>query len=384
MSRPAPTTSGDRWRGRPAILLRGIAGALASAADGWGRGGGVSRPALMRAGAAGCLLLAFAPAPDSHAQRIDRLFSTPEQRAVLDGMRDDPGLGGKPAPAAAAAKPEPAADADPESMPDPAAPAVTINGIVLRGGVQRVSWINGVAVDAGAAAPGGIRIDAGRVPDGRFRVRLPDGRSTIDLKPGQKAGVVKGRVLEAELVVGPVHDVGPVRLALLARRLPRNHHPHRHAEEPVDLPHPVGVAAGEVVVEGDDVDAVPAEGVQVGGQGRHQGLPLAGAHLRDPALVEHEAADELHVEMAHLERAPPGLAHDRERFGDQGVERLPGRPPGAQALGDGGELGVVPAPQAGLQRVDRGHRAAIPAQQTLVARPDHPAQDVRHHVLSSS
>ena len=151
----------------------------------------------MRAGAAGCLLLAFAPAPDSHAQRIDRLFSTPEQRAVLDGMRDDPGLGGKPAPAAAAAKPEPAADTDPEPMPDPAAPAVTINGIVLRGGVQRASWINGVAVDAGAAAPGGIRIDAGRVPDGRFRVRLPDGRSTIDLKPGQKAGVVKGRVLEA-------------------------------------------------------------------------------------------------------------------------------------------------------------------------------------------
>ena len=199
MSRPAPTTSGDRWRGRPAVPLRGIAGALASAADGWGRGGDVSRPALMRAGAAGCLLLVFAPAPDSHAQRIDRLFSTPEQRAVLDGMRDDPGLGGKPAPAAAAAKPEsePAADADPESMPDPVAPAVTINGVVLRGGVQRVSWINGVAVDAGAAAPGGIRIDADRVPDGRFRVRLPDGRSTIDLKPGQKAGVVKGRVLEA-------------------------------------------------------------------------------------------------------------------------------------------------------------------------------------------
>ena len=189
---------------RPALMRAAIAGAVA-----WRfrrAGSRAPRPAprtggkeagLLRAGVAGCFLLAFMPAPDPHAQRIDRLFSTPEQRAVLDGMRDDPAFGRKPAPAAAAAGPGPAADADPEPMPDPAAPAVTINGIVLRGGVQRVSWINGVAVDAGAAAPGGIRIDAGRVPDGRFRVRLPDGRSTIDLKPGQKAGVVKGRVLDA-------------------------------------------------------------------------------------------------------------------------------------------------------------------------------------------
>ena len=154
----------------------------------------MSRPLPKRAGAAGCLLLALAPAPAPHAQPVGRLFSTPEQRAALDAMRDDPGFGREPAPAAAGL--EPVADSGPQPMPEPAAPAVTINGIVLRGGVQRTSWINGVAVDAGAAAPGGIRIDAGRAPGGRFRVRLPDGRSTIDLKPGQKAGVVKGRVLE--------------------------------------------------------------------------------------------------------------------------------------------------------------------------------------------
>ena len=187
----------------------------------------MSRPALKRAGAAaaGCLLLALAPAPDSHAQRIGRLFSTPEQRAALDGMRDDPGFGRKPAPAAAAAaEPEPVAGSGPKPMPEPAAPAVTINGIVLRGGVQRVSWINGVAVDAGAAAPGGIRIDAGRAPGGRFRVRLPDGRSTIDLKPGQKTGVVKGRVLEgyehapALLRQGAAPSVSPAGDTLHARQ----------------------------------------------------------------------------------------------------------------------------------------------------------------------
>ena len=157
----------------------------------------MSRPTLKRAGVAGCLLLALAPAPDPRAQPVGRLFSTPEQRAALDGMRDDPGFGRETAPAAAATRPEPVADSGPDSVPEPASPPVTIDGIVLRGGVQRVSWINGVAVDAGAAAPGGIRIDAGRAPGGRFRVRLPDGRSTVDLKPGQRAGAVTGRVLEA-------------------------------------------------------------------------------------------------------------------------------------------------------------------------------------------
>lgn len=156
----------------------------------------MSRPVAKRSGAAGCLLLALSPAPDLHAQPIGRLFSTPEQRAALDAMRDDPGFGRKPAPPAAATGTEPAAGSGPEPAPEPALPAVTLNGVVLRGGVRRVSWINGVAVDTGAVAPGGIRIDAGRVPGGRFRIRLPDVRSTIDLKPGQKAGVVKGRVLE--------------------------------------------------------------------------------------------------------------------------------------------------------------------------------------------
>ena len=200
----------------------------------------------------------------------------------------------------------------------------------------------------------------------------------------QREGHVVPQVVEAELVVGPVDDVGPVRLALLGRGLARHHDPHRHAEEPVDLSHPVRVSPGEIVVDGDDVDAVPPEGVEVGGEGRDEGLPLPGAHLRDTALVENHAADELHVEVAHLERTPPGLPHDRERLRDQGLERLPGRPPAAQGLGDPLELRIVAALQTRLELVDRGHGPAIAAQQTLVARPDHPTQDVRHHLLSNS
>ena len=65
------------------------------------------------------------------------------------------------------------------------------------------------------------------------------------------------------------------------------------AEEAVDLAHPLGVALGEIVVDGDDVDAAAGEGVQVAGKRGDEGLAFAGLHLGDFAGVEDDAADKL-------------------------------------------------------------------------------------------
>jgi hypothetical protein len=84
------------------------------------------------------------------------------------------------------------------------------------------------------------------------------------------------------------------------------------AEELVDAPHPFGVAAGEVVVDGDDMHALAGERVEIAGERGDQRLAFAGAHLGDRAFVQHHAADELHVEMALAERALGRLAHGGE------------------------------------------------------------------------
>ena len=94
----------------------------------------------------------------------------------------------------------------------------------------------------------------------------------------------------------------------------------RHPEEAVDLAHPLRVAAGEVVVDRDDVDAFAFEGVQVGGERRDQRLAFAGLHLGDLAFVQDGAADELDVEVPHVQHAAAGLAHDGEGFGHQVVD----------------------------------------------------------------
>ena len=96
--------------------------------------------------------------------------------------------------------------------------------------------------------------------------------------------------------------------------------PDAQAEAAEDAAHPVAVAVGEVVVDGDDVDAFAREGVQVGGQRGDEGLALTGLHLRDHAAVESDPADELDVEVPHLEDAPAGLADDGEGFGQEVVE----------------------------------------------------------------
>ena len=131
---------------------------------------------------------------------------------------------------------------------------------------------------------------------------------------------VVAEVVEAELVVGAVGDVGGVGFAALLVGEVMHDDADGEAEEAVDLTHPLGVALGEVVVDGHDVDAAAGEGVQVGGEGGDEGLAFAGLHLGNLALVEDGAADELDVKVAHADGAAAGLADDGEGFGHEGVE----------------------------------------------------------------
>ena len=101
------------------------------------------------------------------------------------------------------------------------------------------------------------------------------------------------------------------------------------------MSHPRGVAAREIVVHGDELDVLPGERVQVERQRRHERLAFARLHLGDVAAVQDYAADELYVERNHvpgkgvpadLRRSPAqmaaGVLHERERLGEDVVERL--------------------------------------------------------------
>ena len=166
-----------------------------------------------------------------------------------------------------------------------------------------------------------LRAVVGRAADDQRRARLVD-QDRIDLVDdrevvpaldhlAERVAHVVAQIVEAELVVGAVGDVAGVGLAALRVVQARHDHADAQPEQIVDGAHPAGVAAGEVVVDGDDVHALALEGVEVGGERGDQRLALAGLHLGDAALVQDHAADQLDVEVALAQacawrpRAPP-------------------------------------------------------------------------------
>ena len=136
--------------------------------------------------------------------------------------------------------------------------------------------------------------------------------------------------VEAELRRGAVGDVAAVRLraVLLAHLLLED--ADRQAEAVVDRPHPLGVAAGEVVVDGGDVDALADEGVEEDRQRGDSVLPSPVASSASAAVVHDDAGGELHVEGPHVEEAVGRHADQAERLGQELVERLAAARPAAQ------------------------------------------------------
>ena len=128
--------------------------------------------------------------------------------------------------------------------------------------------------------------------------------------------------------------------------------PTRHAKEAIDLAHPAGVAGSEIVVDGDNVDALALECVEIHRKRRHQRLAFTGLHLGNLAAMECDRADHLDVVMTLAERPDRCLAHCRECFGKQIVELLAVRQPLAEALGLRAQFLIGQRGDIGLEAVD--------------------------------
>ena len=173
---------------------------------------------------------------------------------------------------------------------------------------------------------------------------------------------VVAQIVEAVFVVGAVGDVARIGLLALAVVEAVDDHAGGHAEETVDLPHPFGVAPGEVIVDGDDVDALAGQRIEIDRKGCDQRLAFAGFHLGDVAFMQHHAADQLDVEMPLAERALGRLAHGGEGRNQNVVEGLAvgellaefGGARLQRLVGKGGEFGFkrVDGVDAGLISLD--------------------------------
>ena len=183
---------------------------------------------------------------------------------------------------------------------------------------------------------------------------------------------VVAQVIEAELAVRAVGYVRPVGLVTLLGRHVGIDHPHGEPQEVVDGSHPGGVAPGQVVVHGHEVDALPLQGVEDDGQSCHQRLALASLHLGDVPVVQGHATDQLDVVMAQADRPPGHFAGQREDLRQELVQVRALPRVCAQLRSEGPQLLDAP----GLHRVRQGVdvlnlRAVLPEGAVVGVQPQH-------------
>ena len=129
-------------------------------------------------------------------------------------------------------------------------------------------------------------------------------------------------------------------------------HSDAQSEELVKPSHPFGVAARQIIVDGDDVYAFALEGIEVAGKSRNEGFPFAGFHFGDLPLVQRISTDQLHIEVPHVQDSFAGFARDGKRFGKDVVQGRTVRYTLFKVWGFGLELGIGKAGDAGFKGVD--------------------------------
>ncbi len=84
----------------------------------------------------------------------------------------------------------------------------------------------------------------------------------------------------------------------------------------------MAITPRQVVVNRDHVHTVTGQCIEVGGQRCYQCLALTGTHFSDLALVQHQATNQLGIEMAHAKRPSRCLAYRRKSFWQQLIQGL--------------------------------------------------------------
>ena len=127
------------------------------------------------------------------------------------------------------------------------------------------------------------------------------------------------------------------------------------------------------------MDTAAGERVEIDGERCGERFALAGAHFGDLAVMKHHAADQLHIEVAHAQRANRRFATHRERLGQQRVEGFAPRDPFAELDRSAGQRLVGELLHIRFERVDGLDRLAVLAQQPLVAAAEDLLKEVLQH-----
>ncbi len=118
--------------------------------------------------------------------------------------------------------------------------------------------------------------------------------------------------------------------------------------------------------------------IQIRREGRHLGLALTRAHLRNLALVQGDTTQQLFVVMSGAERALRGLADHREGFRQQVIQCRARLQAFAEFRGLGRQLGIAQGLDRTLEPVGRLDQVLVGAQQPVVTAAEDTREQIEH------
>ena len=136
----------------------------------------------------------------------------------------------------------------------------------------------------------------------------------------------------------------------------------------------MGITIGQVVVYRNQMDAFTTEGIEIGGQCRHQRFALTGAHFRNLALVQGHATDKLYIKMTQAKHSLARLADHGKRLRQNVVETLTLCQTGLELIGFSRQLLIVERLHVVRQRVDLFDHFTHALQLATVARAENVLQ----------
>ena len=137
----------------------------------------------------------------------------------------------------------------------------------------------------------------------------------------ERASHVVAQVIKTEFIIRAVGDVAGIVVTLFCRRLAqsRNNETNVQTHELMDATHPLSMEASEVIVDGDDVDALAGQSVEIRRQCRNKCLALACLHLGYPTKMQSRSTHQLNVEMALSNDSARRFTHHSEGFNQEVV-----------------------------------------------------------------
>ena len=149
---------------------------------------------------------------------------------------------------------------------------------------------------------------------------LPRAWTQVFIFHFERTGSVAFRVLRTTLIV--FFRFTAIRRVIHKCRALMLNDTDRKTERMVNLPHPHGVAAGQIIVHRHEMRARSRERVEIERERCGERFSFTRAHFRNLSAMERDAAFQLHIIMTLTERAFRRFAHSGERFRKQIIKRF--------------------------------------------------------------